>query len=162
MPVEPVVGLSDQPPVEARLTNTGFVTSYEQDGPSVGIEGKGNSPGSVVGSETQLLHVGVTRAVQRIYAWTAQKRSEGLQNLRTRKELVLNTDSKPFELRVEGRIERYDPTHAAIMPCISYAVKFIYQKLFGLSPTRKRTLGASQHRPPETGNVVPPWMASRS
>ena len=127
MPVESIVGLADQPLVEAPLTNSGLVAGYEQDSPSSRIEGEGNSPDAAVGSETQLLHVGVTRSLERIYAWAAQEGAECLQNLRTCKEFVLDTNRKRFKFRVKGRGELYDPAHGAIMLCIAYAVKNIYR-----------------------------------
>lgn len=44
MPIEPFIGYGDQTPVKPLLIRPALVSAHQQDGPSAGIECKGNSP----------------------------------------------------------------------------------------------------------------------
>ena len=127
MSIEPVVGLSDQLPVETPFTDPRLVASHKQDCLLARIEGEGYPPYSVVCAEAELFHVGVARALQRVHMRTPQCRSESLQQFHSREKLILDIHGQRIELRIESRIERDFPSHTSIMIYIAYAVKRILE-----------------------------------
>jgi hypothetical protein len=74
------VGSVDQPPIKSALVCAGFVAGYEQDGLPHRIEGKGNSPNSILRVEPHLFHVAEPRSFQRIYMRAPQARSVGFEH----------------------------------------------------------------------------------
>src|SRR5262245_39244016 len=79
MRVEPFVGFGDKLSVKALLAPSRLVAGDEQDGLAPGIEGESDSPFAVRRGKTQLLHVRMTGAGQRIDARSAELRAELLE-----------------------------------------------------------------------------------
>lgn len=125
MIIEAPVGLADQSVVETLFSSSRLVTGDQQDRAALWVEREGHTPHSVVSIETQLLHVGVTRSVERIHARPTQGRSELFQQPSVRHHLVLDRLCEIVKFRFEGRIEENNPGHQHIMTLNTYVVKNI-------------------------------------
>ena len=67
MRVEASVGETEEPFVEPFLVGTGLVATYEKDRLPTRVEGEGDAPYLSLPAETQFLHVGVLRSLQRVH-----------------------------------------------------------------------------------------------
>jgi len=81
-----LIRYANQSAIKATLFGSTLVTSCQQNGLAVGIEGVGHTPSASIGIKTQFLHVGVARAFERICKRSselrtilAEERCEGLQ-----------------------------------------------------------------------------------
>jgi len=101
MIVEPVIRLSNEPLIKPFLAAARFVAAAQDDGLPLRVESESETPGAVLSGEAQLLHVGVTRSLQRIGMRAAQIRPGGFQSPHHSNQLVLNGVSQLIELRDE-------------------------------------------------------------
>lgn len=99
MPLVALFGSSNQASVKAILTCSRFIAGNEEDGISFGVEDEGDAPDSAVGIETELLHVGVLRSLQSVGERTAQKWSEGFEELNLSSEVAFDLLRKCTKLR---------------------------------------------------------------
>lgn len=101
MSVKSFVSLANQIPIEAPLAYPRLIARNEQDRFLLGIEGECNSPHSIVRIEPQFLHVGVSRALQRIYSGPPCSRAKRLDYFRLGQQLVLYGFRQSIELGFE-------------------------------------------------------------
>ena len=78
----------------------------------MGVEGEGESPFSIRRAEAHLLHVRMPRAVQRVYPWPSQQRSELFQQVSDGIDFVLDLSVQIAKLRHELVME-VDPTSSS-------------------------------------------------
>jgi hypothetical protein len=71
--VEPSIRNHKQVAISSALSNSALVSCYQKDGFALRVEGKSDTPDTSIGIEAQLLHVGVARALQRIYLRPSQE-----------------------------------------------------------------------------------------
>src|SRR5260370_35899220 len=79
MRVKSFVRCRDQAPIEPVRRNTRFALAHQQDGLPAWIERKGDTPLAVADAEPQLLHVAMTRRLQRIGVRARQRWAEKLK-----------------------------------------------------------------------------------
>jgi hypothetical protein len=103
--IETSVGLRDELTIEPLLTTAGLVATAQYDRCPLRIESEGEPPDTVVGVETQFLHVLVPRAVQRVDAWTPELRSEGFKNGDVGQQFVLDRFRQGLELGNKLRMQ---------------------------------------------------------
>jgi hypothetical protein len=102
---EAPVGLGDELFVEPLLTPAGFVACDEQDRHTPPIEGEGGTPFTVHRFETQLLHVGVFRAFERIRVRAAELRAIIGKEPGGGEQRILNARLEGEEFRLESIVE---------------------------------------------------------
>lgn len=101
MGIESLVGLGDQARIEASLTAAGLIARNQKHGVAMRIERERNTPNTAVDREAQLLHVGVTRALERVHPGTPRRRTESFDNHRLREEFILHRCRQGIEFRFE-------------------------------------------------------------
>jgi hypothetical protein len=70
--IESSVRFIDEPIIKLAFTDACLVPGHQQDGMALGIEGKSHAPNTLGRPEAKLLHVEVSRTVQRIDLRTAK------------------------------------------------------------------------------------------
>jgi hypothetical protein len=78
--IKAIIRFTDQLAIEASLTDTGFIAGDQQNCPAPRIKGEGHAPFAIRGTETEFLHVRVTRPFERVHSGAAQLRAELLEN----------------------------------------------------------------------------------
>ena len=90
VPIEPLVGFADEHPVEAPRAGARLVAGDEQDRTACRVEGEGKPPFSIRRAEAHLLHVRMSRSVQRVHPRPSQQGSELLQQVSDGEDFVLD------------------------------------------------------------------------
>ena len=72
MSVKSQIGFANQLPIKALFTPAGLIAGDEQDGSAPMIERKSHAPHTIFCIETHLLHVGMMRVFQCVYARSAK------------------------------------------------------------------------------------------
>src|SRR5438046_9201315 len=85
--------------VETLFASSGLVSRHEQDGFTLGIKGESDSPLTVCRAESQLLHIGMPRAIERVNAGPTQLWPKLLQNERQSENLRLHVFMQSIEFR---------------------------------------------------------------
>src|SRR5438309_4187643 len=116
------IGGCDQPPIESPFAAAGLVTRYQQDRAPPRIESKGDAPYATLGIETQLLHIGVLRPIERIDPRAAGSRTEPLDDAGLGQKLdpYFGGQRQKLVLEFRGQLDR---PHGEDMLPKPYAVK---------------------------------------
>src|SRR5580692_407919 len=105
------VGFGYKALVELVPATTRLVPGYQQNTFTIGIKGESYSPHSTRSPESQFLHIGKPRSVQRIGVRASQLRPVILKQLRHRSKLFLDLGSHCFKFRFEGVVQANHPRH---------------------------------------------------
>jgi hypothetical protein len=73
MSAEAFIRFPNELTIESALPDSTLVSGDEQYSPALRIEGKCNTPNSALGTEAQLLHVGMVRTLGRVHLGPAQQ-----------------------------------------------------------------------------------------
>ena len=137
--------------VETPFFRLRFVSGHEENRLATGVEGKGDPPYPAVGTETKLLHVAMTRPVQRVHSRATERWSELLDKPGRGIELLLDRVSQVLELLVKGWMKSDNPAQACNMMLRAYAVKRISmwtaESVIGLDPISGANLDPSPQAP---------------
>lgn len=115
MPVKSFIRYADQIAIESRLPDSCLVPTHQQNGLALLIKGKGNTPCSPIGIETQLLHPGVTRTVESIHIRPSKLRSIFTEDYCRSFQLFPNRMGKLANLYGELLVKLHHPTRLHIM-----------------------------------------------
>lgn len=103
--VESRVGTANQLFIESPLICAAFIAAHQQDRGAFRIECKCHSPYPTVMIETQLFHIGVLRAFERINRGPSQVRAEFLQESGVGEQLILERNTHRLHLGVKVIVE---------------------------------------------------------
>ncbi len=112
MVAESLVRFADQLAIEALAASSRFISRDQQDRTPLRIERKGHPPLASARAETEFLHVGVSRAFQRINARPAQLWTKTLEESSHRKHLDLDVVLEYIEFRFKLVADLYGPRHS--------------------------------------------------
>ena len=126
MGVETGIGLSDQFAIKTFFADARFIPRNKQNRPTLGIKGESHSPFTIRRTKSQLLHVRMPGAVERVNTRASQVRPKLLQNQRQSQNLRLYVLGKRIELRLKLIADLYGPSHPANMALIPYDVSSIF------------------------------------
>ena len=101
MSVESPVSFGDQLPVKSVLACARFIAGRDQNRSSSWIKCKGDSPLTVSRGKTQLLHVHMARALERVHARPAKLRTKSLQQTAQRMDFFAHGLVEVQELSFE-------------------------------------------------------------
>ena len=90
MPVEPLIGLRYQLPIETLFTSARFITRNEKDSTPFRVESESNAPNAIISIESQLLHVRVAGAFQGIDPGPPELRTKLFEQSGVGKHFVLH------------------------------------------------------------------------
>src|SRR5271156_3438150 len=113
MHVEAPIRRGDQRAIEPRLAAARLIAGDEDDRLPDRVECEGCAPSAARGIETQFLHVGVFRTVQRIHMWTPELWAKALEHPRPGEQGRLDFARECCEFGGERLIEKHDPSHRA-------------------------------------------------
>ena len=91
------------------MSDAGFISSHQQDGPPFEIKSERYTPGSIRSIKTQFLHVGVDGALQGVHPRSPKIRAEFLQKLGVSKQLILNLRGKVLKVLFKLKIKKNRP-----------------------------------------------------
>ena len=111
MSVKALIGFADQLLVKCPFASTGLVAGHQQDCLAARIERESNSPFTIRCTKSQLLHVRVPRAVQRIDTGSAQLRPELLKKSGQSENFRLDVLMQASEFRLEFIADLDGPRH---------------------------------------------------
>src|SRR5271165_3912856 len=106
MRIEPRIRLCDQLAIKAFFATSRFVTANQKNGLPVRIEGESHSPYAIRSVKSELLHICVTGAVERIGARPAQLRAELLKQLGVGQQLVLHPLRQAFKFALKFLVQQ--------------------------------------------------------
>jgi len=97
--------------VKPLLVPAGFVAGNEQNRLSAGIEGEGGAPLAIRGLESQLLHIGVLRSLERIGVGSPKLRAIVRKQLGHGEQRILDILLEGQKLDLESILEFDVPSH---------------------------------------------------
>src|SRR3970282_719588 len=121
--VKSCVGIGNKPSIESSLIRSTLVSAYQQYGRALCIKCKSHPPYTAIKIDTQLLHIRVLRAFERIHRWPAQVRAEFLKELGVSEQFILERTIQRQKLGVKFIVKKYVPGHGRIMPLKTYCDK---------------------------------------
>jgi len=104
-----LVGLCNEPLVEAIFAHSRFVAGHQQNGVPAGIEGKSHTPHPTGSVETKFLQVRVFSALESVDVRPAELRAVVREQPRAREQFVLHCPFKRTELAAELVFEKDYP-----------------------------------------------------
>lgn len=121
--VKSCVGIGDELFIESPLIRSTLVTAHQQNGCALGIKRKCHPPYAAIMIETQLLHICVLRAFERIHRWPAQVGAEFLKESGVGEQFILECTIQRQKLGVKVIVKKYVPGHGQIMYLKTYLFK---------------------------------------
>lgn len=109
MVVEACIGPGYELPVKPFLADAGFVASYRKDCLAIWVEGEEDAPDAIIRVASQLLHVGMPGACERVNMRTTGPRDFPLKQPRLGRDGILESLWTGIDLGLEGARELDDP-----------------------------------------------------
>ena len=109
--------------VESPLTDTGLITSGQENRIPVGVKGESHSPHAPISIEPQFFHSGILGQLQVIHIGTSQQRSLGLQQSRSLQKRLPNGFRQRIEFGFDFRMKSNHKLHRQIMILGRFTVK---------------------------------------
>lgn len=123
MPVKSCIGAGNQLFIESPLICATLVAAHQQDCCAFGIKCESHPPYPAFTIKTQLFHIRVLRAFERIYRWPAQVWAEFLKEPGVSEQLILERATHRLKLGVKVIVKEYVPRHERIMFLKTYYFK---------------------------------------
>jgi hypothetical protein len=123
MSVKSRIGSGNQFFIESPLICTTLVTSNQQDRRALSIKRKSHPPYSTTTIETQLFHICVLRAFERINRWPAQVGAKFLKEPGVGEQFILECNLHRLKLGMKVIVKEYVPRHGWIMALKAYYFK---------------------------------------
>ena len=118
--VKSCVGIGNQLLIETSLISSTFITAHQQNRRAICIKCKSHPPYAAITIETQLLHICVLRAFERIHGWPTQVRAEFLKESGVGEQFILECTIQRQKLGVKVIVKKYIPGHGRIMYLKTY------------------------------------------
>src|SRR5205085_227576 len=112
MPGKTFVGLCDQLLIKAALAHSRFVACDQENTLSTRIKSKCYSPYATLGIESQFLHVGMLRSLQRVHVGASESGAIFGKSSGGNKQFVLNLLLESQELSFKFIFKTNGPRHA--------------------------------------------------